>query len=71
MPIEYKINKMFAFGNRKKNHLKNQRNPLKNQGVSRCLSYRDKQMAGMAGLEPTNVAVKVRCLTTWLHPYNI
>lgn len=28
-------------------------------------------MAGMAGLEPTNVAVKVRCLTTWLHPYII
>ncbi len=25
-------------------------------------------MAGMAGLEPTNVAVKVRCLTAWLHP---
>ena len=22
----------------------------------------------MAGLEPTNVAVKVRCLTAWLHP---
>ena len=26
-------------------------------------------MAGMAGFEPTNVAVKVRCLTAWLHPY--
>lgn len=26
-------------------------------------------MAGMAGFEPTNVAVKVRCLTPWLHPY--
>ena len=25
-------------------------------------------MAGMAGFEPTNVAVKVRCLTPWLHP---
>ena len=26
-------------------------------------------MAGMAGLEPTNDGVKVRCLTAWLHPY--
>ena len=25
-------------------------------------------MAGMAGFEPTNDGVKVRCLTTWLHP---
>ena len=25
-------------------------------------------LAGMAGFEPTNVAVKVRCLTPWLHP---
>ena len=23
----------------------------------------------MAGFEPTNVGVKVRCLTTWLHPH--
>ena len=28
-------------------------------------------MAGMAGFEPTNVGVKVRCLTTWLHPYTM
>ena len=27
-----------------------------------------KKMAGVAGLEPTNDGVKVRCLTTWLHP---
>ena len=26
-------------------------------------------MAGMAGFEPTNDGVKVRCLTTWLYPY--
>ena len=26
------------------------------------------QMAGVAGLEPTNDGVKVRCLTTWLYP---
>ena len=25
-------------------------------------------MAGVAGLEPTNHGVKVRCLTTWLYP---
>ncbi len=25
-------------------------------------------MAGMAGFEPTNDGVKVRCLTAWLHP---
>ena len=25
-------------------------------------------MAGVAGLEPTNDGVKVRCLTTWLYP---
>ena len=25
-------------------------------------------LAGMAGFEPTNDGVKVRCLTTWLHP---
>ena len=24
----------------------------------------------MGGLEPTNNGVKVRCLTTWLHPIN-
>jgi hypothetical protein len=23
---------------------------------------------GVGGLEPTNGGVKVRCLTTWLHP---
>ena len=27
-------------------------------------------MAGMAGFEPTNDGVKVRCLTTWRHPNN-
>ena len=26
------------------------------------------QMAGVAGLEPTNDGVKVRCLTAWLYP---
>ena len=26
-------------------------------------------LAGIAGLEPTNVAVKVRCLTAWLYPF--
>ena len=26
------------------------------------------QMAGMAGLEPTNTRVKVWCLTAWRHP---
>ena len=26
-------------------------------------------LAGMAGFEPTNDGVKVRCLTAWLHPY--
>jgi hypothetical protein len=25
-------------------------------------------MAGVAGFEPTNDGVKVRCLTAWLHP---
>ena len=25
-------------------------------------------MAGVAGLEPTNHGVKVRCLATWLYP---
>ena len=25
-------------------------------------------MAGVVGLEPTDGGVKVRCLTTWLHP---
>ena len=25
-------------------------------------------VAGVAGLEPTNDGVKVRCLTTWLYP---
>lgn len=25
-------------------------------------------MAGMAGLEPAHIGVKVRCLTAWLHP---
>ena len=25
-------------------------------------------MAGMAGFEPTHVAVKVLCLTAWRHP---
>lgn len=25
-------------------------------------------MAGVVGIEPTHVGVKVRCLTTWLHP---
>ena len=25
-------------------------------------------MAGMAGFEPANDGVKVRCLTAWLHP---
>ena len=25
-------------------------------------------MAGAAGFEPTNNGVRVRCLTTWLHP---
>ena len=27
------------------------------------------QVAGMAGFEPANDGVKVRCLTAWLHPY--
>ena len=27
-------------------------------------------MAGMAGFEPTHVAVKVLCLTAWRHPIN-
>ncbi len=27
-------------------------------------------MAGMAGFEPTRVAVKVLCLTAWRHPNN-
>ena len=27
-------------------------------------------MAGIAGFEPTNVAVKVRCLTAWRYPYD-
>ena len=25
-------------------------------------------LAGVAGFEPTNSGVKVRCLTTWRHP---
>ena len=28
----------------------------------------ESKMAGVAGLEPTNDGVKVRCLTTWLYP---
>ena len=28
-------------------------------------------MAGMAGFEPTDDGVKVRCLTAWLHPNTI
>ena len=27
-----------------------------------------KKLSGVVGLEPTNSGVKVRCLTTWLHP---
>ena len=27
-----------------------------------------KSCSGVVGLEPTNSGVKVRCLTTWLHP---
>src|SRR6185312_12939194 len=27
-----------------------------------------KEMAGLAGFEPTNDGVKVRCLTAWLYP---
>ena len=30
------------------------------------LSLAIKKMAGLAGFEPTHVAVKVRCLTAWL-----
>ena len=33
------------------------------------LKNRDaKSYPGVVGLEPTNSGVKVRCLTTWLHP---
>ena len=28
-------------------------------------------MVGIAGFEPANDGVKVRCLTTWLYPSNI
>jgi hypothetical protein len=28
-------------------------------------------VAGVAGLEPTNDGIKTRCLTTWLYPNNI
>jgi|tagenome__1003787_1003787.scaffolds.fasta_scaffold15999958_1 hypothetical protein len=30
------------------------------------LGYAALRMAGLAGFEPTHVAVKVRCLTAWL-----
>ena len=30
------------------------------------VNYTRKKMAGLAGFEPTNDGVKVRCLTAWL-----
>ena len=44
--------------------------PLTPWFVATCsspLSYKP-YFAGVVGLEPTNSGVKVRCLTTWLHP---
>ena len=26
------------------------------------------ELAGEVGIEPTNAGIKIRCLTTWLHP---
>ena len=37
----------------------------RNAAISRIFD----QLAGMAGFEPANDGVKVRCLTAWLHPY--
>ena len=36
--------------------------------VSEPCGVHSDEVAGMAGLEPTNARVKVWCLTTWRHP---
>ena len=33
-----------------------------------CQRLELKQVAGVPGFEPGNTGIKIRCLTTWLHP---
>ncbi len=36
--------------------------------ASRLSANSLKSLAGMGGFEPPNGGIKIRCLTTWLHP---
>ena len=42
--------------------------PLLSQWIKKRLVETSRFLAGVAGFEPTNAAVKVLCLTAWRHP---
>ncbi len=41
---------------------------LESESSALPLGYTPEYLVGIAGFEPTNDGVKVRCLTAWLYP---